>query len=199
MDLFEEACMYAINAHRGQKRKDGTMYILHPFEVATIATTMTNDVEVLASCILHDVPEDCNIPISQITNLFGERVGKLVGLETESKFSNVTKEESWKLRKQEAINRLITSDDIGFKIIYLSDKLANIRSLIRDFKSNGINAFNKFNMKDMNEHAWYYYSVLDNISELEQFDAYKEYEEKINYIFKDYKEEILNGKNNHNL
>lgn len=195
--LFEKSCQYAINCHSGQKRKDGTIYILHPIEVTSIASTMTSDEEVLSSAMLHDVVEDCNIDIEEIVNLFGARVGKIVALETEPKYSDLSKSESWKLRKEEALTRLKVADDIGFKIVFLADKLANIRSIYREFQKKGIDSFNMFNVHDVNEHAWYYFNVLENVSELKETDAYNEYEMKINLIFNNLKkEEVINGKRN---
>lgn len=197
-NLFENACSYAIKMHKGQKRKDGTNYILHPFEVTTIASTMTNDEEILASAILHDVPEECNIEIDEIIQLFGKRVGIIVALETEPKYLHLSKTDSWKLRKQESINRLKSTDDIGYKIVFLSDKLANIRSIYNEYLK-GINSFENFNIKDKNTQAWYYYNVLENIKELKEFSAYKEYEEKINIIFSDIRKGKSYGEKNHTL
>lgn len=197
--LFEKAIKYATEKHSGQIRKDGTIYILHPFEVATIVSTITKDEEVLTSALLHDVIEECDVDIEEITELFGKRVGKIVDLETEPKFSELSKIESWKFRKEEAIRRLEQTDDIGFKIVYLSDKLSNIRALYRDIQINGINAFNKFNISDIKEQRWYYYSILNVLKELNEFEAYKELDTKINYIFKTYGKELDNGKENYIL
>ena len=197
--LFKEALEYATLKHQGMKRKDGSDYITHPIEVTTIANTITNDEEVLSTCMLHDVPEECDVSIDEIKKLFGDRVGKLVDLETEPKYSDIPKKESWILRKTEAIRRLNTTDDIGFKIVYLSDKLANLRSLYKDYQVNGLHAFDKFNVNDVNQQAWYYCSVLDELSELKDTEAYKEYEKYINEIFKDYRRDNNNGKNSNTL
>ncbi|MBR0412217.1 MAG: bifunctional (p)ppGpp synthetase/guanosine-3',5'-bis(diphosphate) 3'-pyrophosphohydrolase [Eubacterium sp.] len=56
-DVFEKAVSFAARAHRGQKRKDGSIYILHPLEVAVIAGTMTHDEDVIAAAVLHDTVE----------------------------------------------------------------------------------------------------------------------------------------------
>ena len=182
-NLFEKACIYAAKKHQGQLRKDGTIYILHPFEVALICSSMTQDQEILAAAVLHDVPEECSVTIEEITNLFTQRVGELVGLETELKFEGISKDKSWKVRKQTAITRLNKTNDIGFKMIYLSDKLANIRALYKDYKQNGIKAFEKFNVKNIDEQSWYYNEILNSVKELEDYEAYKEYKKLINYIF----------------
>ena len=187
VNIFERACVYAVNSHQGQRRKDGSVYILHPFEVASIAGTMTYDDEVLAAAILHDVCEECDVLPEALSKQFGERIGKLVSLETETKYPELPKDRSWKLRKIEALKRLDECDDIGFKIIYLSDKLSNIRSLYRDFSEIGLDAFKKFNVKDVNEQAWYYYSVLDELEELKETEAYQEFKGKIDIIFDGYR------------
>ena len=144
---------------------------------------MTQDQEILAAAVLHDVPEECSVTIEEITNLFTQRVGELVGLETELKFEGISKDKSWKVRKQTAITRLNKTNDIGFKMIYLSDKLANIRALYKDYKQNGIKAFEKFNVKNIDEQSWYYNEILNSVKELEDYEAYKEYKKLINYIF----------------
>ena len=181
--LFEKACKYAIDCHSNQKRKDGTIYILHPFEVAVVASTMTDDEEVLATAILHDTIEDTDSEIDEIKELFGERIGKYVEYETEEKYPNLTKEESWILRKKDSLEKLKSISDINFKILYLSDKLANIRSLYRDYSRNGISAFDKFNVKDINIQANYYYEVLNLLKDLEEYEAYEEFKNKIDFIF----------------
>lgn len=197
-NIFEKACQYALIKHKNQYRKDGSIYILHPFEVATIAGTMTNDLDVLSAAVLHDVLEDSDASLIEIKELFNDRVCKLISLETEEKYPNLSKKDSWKLRKIEAIKRLEETDDIGFKIIYLADKLSNIRSLLRDINNNGIQAFNKFNVSNIDEQAWYYYSVLDNLKELKNTSAYFELSSKLEIIFNKNKE-LNDGKKSNTL
>ena len=51
-NLFEKACNYALEKHSGQHRKDGSIYILHPFEVATIAGSITTNEEILSRVLV---------------------------------------------------------------------------------------------------------------------------------------------------
>ena len=187
-NLFDRACKYSIEKHSNQLRKDGSLYILHPFEVATIASTMTSDEEVLAAAVLHDTVEDTDSTFDDINELFGDKIANLVKKETENQYPDLTKEESWILRKKEAITKLKETNDINFKIIYLSDKLANIRSLYRDYDNNGMKAFDRFNVKDISIQGWYYNELLSCFKELENYDAYKEFKEKIDYVFKEMRE-----------
>lgn len=56
MTLLDQAIIFAVQAHAGAQRRDGhTPYILHCTEAAAIAATLTQDQEVLAAAVLHDV------------------------------------------------------------------------------------------------------------------------------------------------
>ena len=56
--MLEKAVIFAANAHKGQKRKGtSTPYIIHPMEVAVIASGMTDDIEIISAAVLHDVVE----------------------------------------------------------------------------------------------------------------------------------------------
>ena len=59
MELVNEAVAFAVKAHDGMRRKKGGLpYILHPLEAAVIVGTMTDDQNVIAAAVLHDVVED---------------------------------------------------------------------------------------------------------------------------------------------
>ncbi len=85
MGIFEKAVAFAFKAHEGQRRKDGSIYVLHPLEVAVIVGSMTNDEEILAAAVLHDTVEDTSVTAQDILDNFGERVAELVAHETENK------------------------------------------------------------------------------------------------------------------
>ena len=61
------ALVFARRAHSGQFRKNGKPYIIHPLSMAcdAIACKGTTD-EIVATILLHDVCEDCNIPLSAL-------------------------------------------------------------------------------------------------------------------------------------
>ena len=68
-------------------------------------------------------------------------------------------------------------------MITLGDKLSNIRAIYRDYNSIGDELWNRFNQKDKNEHGWYYLSIAECLSELEEYFAYQEYCELVNKTF----------------
>ena len=69
------------------------------------------------------------------------------------------------------------------KIVALADKLSNIRAICRDYEKIGDERWNRFNQKDKNEHAWYYKSFAETLSELSETAAYREYCELTYKIF----------------
>lgn len=82
-DLFEKAILYAAKKHKGQRRKgDGSPYIVHPMYVMMLVSSLkknSKNVWMLATAtILHDVCEDCGVPISKIAKKFGHHVAALV-------------------------------------------------------------------------------------------------------------------------
>ena len=95
---------------------------------------MTTDQEVIAAALLHDVVEDTHVTIDEIEEKFGKRVKELVLSETEDKRPNMPSSLSWRIRKEESLEVLKTTTDIGVLMIWLGDKLANIRSIYRELQ-----------------------------------------------------------------
>ena len=184
MELITEAIIFASKAHNGMRRKlSSTPYIMHPLEAAVIVSSITSDPEIIAASVLHDVVEDANIQPEEIEQKFGKRVKELVMAETENKRRNQRPEDSWKIRKTEAIEYLKQTQDMGAKILYLGDKLSNLKSIYRDYKVYGDSIWQKFNQKDPMEHKWYYSEISNALSEFKDTYAWKEYNELIKLIF----------------
>ncbi|MBR0131605.1 MAG: HD domain-containing protein [Lachnospiraceae bacterium] len=175
MTLFDKAIYFAVEKHSGMKRKnENTPYILHPLEVAAIAGTMNCDEEILAAAVLHDTVEDTNATIEEIKSLFGDRVALLVASETEDKRPQIPPDESWRIRKEESLAELKSASDPGVKIVWLGDKLSNMRSFYRAWKISGDAIWEDFNQKDKAEQAWYYRYACELLSELKDHQAWKE-------------------------
>ncbi len=62
-----KALSFARQQHSSQTRKDGTPYIVHPLSMACYAVALgLRDDNIIATILLHDVPEDCGIPVDCI-------------------------------------------------------------------------------------------------------------------------------------
>ena len=184
MELVSEAIIFAVKAHDGMRRKNGKdPYILHPMEAAVIVGTMTSDQELIAAAALHDVVEDTNITIDEIEAKFGKRIRELVQSETEDKREDLPPEETWRIRKEESLEVLKNADDIAVLIVWLGDKLANMRSIYRDFKVEGVGMWQRFNQKDVNLQAWYYRSIVKLTERLSDTSAWLEYKTLTELVF----------------
>lgn len=184
MELVSEAIAFAVKAHDGMRRKKSNApYILHPMEAAVIVGTMTDDQNLIAAAALHDVVEDAEISIVEIEEKFGKRVRELVESETEDKRADLPPAETWRIRKEESLKLLKNTDDIGVLMVWLGDKLANMRSLYRDFKIEGNDMWQRFNQKDASEQAWYYRSIVDFTERLSNTSAWLEYKTLTELVF----------------
>lgn len=186
LSILDEAILFAVDAHKGAYRKcSKTPYILHPLEAAAIVATMTDDEKVIAAAVLHDVVEDTSVTVEDIREKFGDYIAELVASETENKREGQSKEETWRLRKQETIEHLMYSPSRDVKLLTLGDKLSNIRAIYKDYKAVGNDVWLRFNQKDSNEHAWYYKAVLEVTAELHGYPAWHEFKSLVTIMFGD--------------
>ena len=185
MTIFDEAIKLAVSAHSGQTRKTDTVpYILHPMEAAVIAGSVTDDLDVLAAAVLHDAVEDTSISVDEIASKLGDRVAQLVAEESEDKRDGRPPEETWKLRKEETLAELAKTTDRDVKILWLADKLSNLRSIQRALAKEGQAAWQRFHQHDPEEQGWYYRSVAELLKgELQGTQAWQEYEALVKAVF----------------
>ena len=179
---LDEAIKYAVTCHEGQCRRfENIPYIVHPLEVLSIVATLTDNEDVMIASVLHDVVEDCEVNLSTIEDNFGSYVALLVDSETEKR-NERNSSDNWEMRKKESIKILENSQDINIKILWLADKLSNIRSFYRRH-AKGIDVWAKTHQPDLRKQAWYYRSVLENVAELKSTVAYLEYKDLLNKLF----------------
>ena len=120
------ALAFAEESHKGQYRKSGDDYIVHPVEVAKILMDMKMDTDTVVAGLLHDVVEDTLIPIADIKYNFGDTVAILVDGVTKLKaLPNGTKNQAENIRKM----ILAMAENIRVILIKLADRLHNMRTL----------------------------------------------------------------------
>lgn len=184
MDKLTLAIQFAAKAHDGMSRKkDKSPYILHPLEAASIVGTMTSDQDVISAAVLHDVVEDTGITIEEIEANFGKRVKELVVSETEDKRADLPPEDTWKIRKEESLEELKNCGNTDVLMLWLGDKLSNMRSFHRIWKNEGLAMWQAFNQKDPEMQFWYYNTIAELTSPLKDFPVWQEYNELLKIVF----------------
>ena len=184
MDKVTKAIEFASRAHDGMiRKKDKTPYILHPLEAAVIVGSMTDNRDVISAAVLHDVVEDTSITIEEIEENFGSRVRALVESETEDKRADLPPEDTWRIRKEESLQELANSGDTDVLMLWIGDKLSNMRSFYRIWKAEGESMWQSFNQKDPSQQKWYYTTIAELTSSLKEFSAWQEYNELVKIVF----------------
>ncbi len=119
---------FAVDAHEGQKRKDGSPYVTHTIAAAAIAAEMGLDDDSVIAALLHDVLEDTPVPYDTIADRFGEDVAVIVdGVTKLTRVQYSTKEE----RQMENLRKMLMAmaKDIRVILIKLADRLHNMRTM----------------------------------------------------------------------
>lgn len=127
-DIIGKAYDIAEEMHRGQLRKSGEPYLIHPLAVSEILAELGMDEETIVAGLLHDVVEDTPYTREELVEDFGEEVELLVDGVT--KLGSL-KFESKEARQAENLRKmfLAMSKDIRVLIIKLSDRLHNLRTI----------------------------------------------------------------------
>ena len=184
MEIVSEAIKFAVSAHDGMRRKKSDVpYILHPLEAAVIVGSMTEDQNVIAAAVLHDVVEDTGVTLEEVEEKFGKRIKELVASETENKRENLPASDTWRIRKEESLAELESTDDINVLMLWIGDKLSNIRAIYREWQKEGDALWQSFNQKDPAEHAWYYKTIAKLTERLSDTTAWIEYKTITEIVF----------------
>ncbi|WP_405225790.1 MULTISPECIES: RelA/SpoT family protein [unclassified Dokdonia] len=127
--MIRKAFDVAVDAHKSQRRKSGEAYIFHPVAVAQIvASEIGLDATSIASALLHDVVEDTDYTLSDLEQMFGETVARIVdGL---TKISSLKKDRDVSLQAENFRKMLLTiNDDPRVIIIKIADRLHNMQTM----------------------------------------------------------------------
>lgn len=130
--IVEEAYRFAAEAHNGQMRLSGDPYVEHPVQTALILAGLQHDATSLAAALLHDVPENCGIPVEKIKDRFGPEIGKLVdGVTKLGQVSWQTTGTAPREAQAENLRKMLVAmaEDLRVVFIKLADRLHNMRTL----------------------------------------------------------------------
>lgn len=130
---LEHAIDLASKAHKGQKRKSGEPYIIHPLAVAATLVEWGMDIDTVLAGVLHDTVEDTTVTLDELENTFGKDVAFLVdgvtkvsqaraGMQDLAEYLPQTKDNLSKLL-------IAIGQDVRVIIIKLADRLHNLQTL----------------------------------------------------------------------
>ena len=126
--MLEKAFDFAEKAHKGQLRKSGEPFFIHPLAVAKMLAEMEMDMPSIIAGILHDVVEDTEVTSKQIAEEFSSEIAYLVDGVTKLKHIPVSSKEEL---QAENLRKMFISmaSDIRVIVIKLVDRLHNMRTL----------------------------------------------------------------------
>ncbi len=123
-----QAYCLAEEKHRPQKRSSGEPYIIHPLSVAAILVGLGMDTDSVMAGLLHDVVEDTDCTLEELSRQFGTEIAQLVdGVTKLGKipFSSREEQQAENLRKM----LMAMAEDIRVIIIKFADRMHNLTTL----------------------------------------------------------------------
>ena len=129
--IIDKAFQIANSYHADQLRRSGEPYIIHPIAVANILVDLGMDWQSITAALLHDVVEDTEYTIEQLTEDFGEDVAILVDGVTKLGKVQLNSRETKEEQQAENVRKMLLamSKDIRVIIVKLADRLHNMRTL----------------------------------------------------------------------
>jgi GTP pyrophosphokinase len=134
--LIARALERARGAHSGQTRASGEPYLTHCLAVAEVVDHLSLDAESVAAALLHDVVEDTDITLEQLSEEFGASLAGLVNGVTKmghigemrGPYSDKAASDS---QHSESVRKLLLAmaEDVRVVLIKLADRLHNMRTL----------------------------------------------------------------------
>src|SRR5262249_25127708 len=125
---IERAFDLGVVAHAEQRRKSGEPYFVHPVRVSWILAQLGLDGSTVTAGLLHDVVEDTELTVYEITEQFGREVANIVdGVTKLGKVPYLSRQE----QQAESFRKMLVamSQDIRVLLVKLIDRLDNMRTL----------------------------------------------------------------------
>ncbi len=130
---LETAIDVATKAHKGQKRRSGEPYIIHPLAVAETLIDWGMDIDSIIAGVLHDTVEDTEVTLQEIENSFGKDVAFLVDGVTKISQARAGMQDlaEYLPQTKDNLSKLLVaiSQDVRVVIIKLADRLHNLSTL----------------------------------------------------------------------
>src|SRR5579864_8352046 len=139
VESIRRAYAFAAEAHAPQQRESGEPYINHPLAVAETLASVHMDTATIVAALLHDVSEDCGVPMAELESRFGREVARLVDgvtkldkmqflhVEGDDSHPRLNGQDLWAENMRKMF--LAMAEDIRVVLIKLADRLHNMKTL----------------------------------------------------------------------
>jgi len=127
LEVIEMAFLQMVESHGDQRRKSGEYYITHPVSACIILAQMQLDRDTLVGALLHDVPEDTETSLKDLSKVFTKEAIFLISGVTKLSVIKYQGED----RYAENLRRMFVamSRDIRVIFIKLADRIHNLETL----------------------------------------------------------------------
>jgi (p)ppGpp synthase/HD superfamily hydrolase len=156
---FEDALVYATQAHEGQRRKKTSVpYVSHLLAVCALVLEDGGTEDEAIAALLHDAVEDQGgaVRAAEVRRRFGDRVADIVVACSDT---DVKPKPPWRPRKEAYIAHVRAAPD-AVRRVSLADKVHNARTILADYRVVGEDVWKRFSAGG-DEQIWYYESLVD--------------------------------------
>lgn len=175
MELTEKALRIAVTAHKDQVRKsDGSPYIVHPIMVGMLLADQGFAEPVVAAGFVHDVLEDTDMTVQELTQELGSEVATYVTAVSEDTSLQ------WEARKEQYADNVAAAPE-GAKAVCIADKIHNAQSILHDYETKGATVWEVFN-RGKEKKLWFEELVYEKVSATWQHPLLQQYRDCIDRL-----------------
>jgi (p)ppGpp synthase/HD superfamily hydrolase len=154
---FDTALTFASAHHRAQLRKGTPIpYLAHLLSVAALAIEHGATEDEAIAAVLHDAIEDQGVTFAELDKLFGRAVAEIVQGCSDT---DVIPKPPWRARKEHYVAHVRTAS-ASIRLVSMSDKLHNARSILADLRTLGDELWSRFT-GGRDGSLWYYRALVD--------------------------------------
>ena len=172
---FRDALSVALVLHGGQAKKGTTVpYLAHLLAVTALVLEHGGDEDQAVAALLHDAIEDAGADVRPLVARFGSRVAAIVEGCTDT---DVKPKPPYRARKEAYLAHLAEAPP-DVILVSMADKLANVRSIITDYRAIGDRLWERFNGGKSGT-LWYYGAIVDVYAKKTQSTLFRELERAV--------------------
>ena len=170
--LFCQATRLAAQAHDGAFCMGTHLpYLFHAMETAQIVATMTEDEDILAAAVLHDVLSCAGVSEEEMRETVGGHVTSLVL--TVGQMHKAEPGDMDHIQRQKQVDALLSERRVEVRKIVLGDTLSEVRLLQRRYQCLGEQVWEQYHC-EREALGWYYQAVTDALQDLNTYPVWHE-------------------------